>query len=132
MFSCLMMTGIIWLIQIVHYPSFAFISKQKFISFERFHQKKISILVIPLMSCEFISHFLSYTLGDFNFSLRSILPTLALLAIWFVTFFMCVPCHNKLCNCFDHGILKKLIFYNYFRTFFWSLRSCFFFLEQLY
>jgi hypothetical protein len=36
-FSCFFMTGVIWLIQIVHYPAFALIDPNKFLEFHAMH-----------------------------------------------------------------------------------------------
>ena len=54
---CLLLTGLIWTVQLVHYPSFQFIEKDSFVEFEKFHQRKISILVIPLMILEVLLSF---------------------------------------------------------------------------
>ncbi|MBC61112.1 MAG: hypothetical protein CMP11_01545 [Zetaproteobacteria bacterium] len=130
-FSCLMMTGVIWIVQLVHYPSFAYVAQDKFTDFEVFHQKRISLVVLPLMLTEFISHFCLYLMKPYPiFSLES-LSTFSLLGIWFVTFFMCVPCHSKLCQMYDKNLLRKLIYYNWLRTFFWSVRSFLFFFTQI-
>ena len=49
------MTGVIWVIQIVHYPSFHFIEKEFYTAFQKFHMNKISIIVIPIMLAELIT-----------------------------------------------------------------------------
>ena len=49
------MTGVIWVIQIVHYPSFHFIEKELYTVFQKFHMNKISIIVIPIMLAELIT-----------------------------------------------------------------------------
>lgn len=127
-FSCLMMTGVIWVIQLVHYPSFIFIDKENFIKFERFHQKKISLVVLPLMLFEIISHILLLFYRGLSYNLINFSLSTSLLAIWMVTFFVCLPCHQKLSQSFQSKIIQKLIKVNWLRTFFWSLRSILFFL----
>ena len=49
------MTGVIWVIQIVHYPSFHFIEKELYTAFQKFHMNKISIIVMPIMLAELIT-----------------------------------------------------------------------------
>ena len=44
------MTGLIWLVQIVHYPLFTFVDKSNYNSFQNAHMLRIGILVIPVMS----------------------------------------------------------------------------------
>ena len=58
---CLVMLGVIWVIQIVHYPSFRFAKLGPFRDFTSFHVKAISSIVIPLMTIELLSgSFLAY------------------------------------------------------------------------
>ena len=52
------MVGVIWVIQLVHYPSFHFIDKDIYDSFQKFHMNKISIIVIPVMILELATGFL--------------------------------------------------------------------------
>ena len=47
--SAFFLTGVIWTIQIVHYPSFHYIDKLSFVNFHQFHERRISIIVMPLM-----------------------------------------------------------------------------------
>ena len=69
---CLLLTGLIWTVQLVHYPSFQFIEKDSFVEFEKFHQRKISILVIPLMILEVLLSF--YNLFNSKLPLSLISP----------------------------------------------------------
>ena len=50
--SAFLLTGVIWTIQIVHYPSFHYIDKLSFTNFHHFHERRISIIVMPLMLIE--------------------------------------------------------------------------------
>ena len=49
------MVGVIWVIQLVHYPSFRFTDREKYVSFQIFHMRKISFIVMPVMVLEFLS-----------------------------------------------------------------------------
>ena len=53
--STFFMVGVIWVVQIVHYPSFYFIDKQKYQVFQEFHMHKISMIVVPMMVLEIFS-----------------------------------------------------------------------------
>ena len=46
------MVGVIWVIQLVHYPSFHFIELKQYTTFQRFHMSRISYVVIPAMLTE--------------------------------------------------------------------------------
>ena len=46
------MVGVIWVIQLVHYPAFHFIDKDMYASFQKFHMNSISLIVVPVMVLE--------------------------------------------------------------------------------
>ena len=47
--------GLIWTIQLVHYPSMKFIPKERFVEYHNFHSMTISILAMPLMFAELVT-----------------------------------------------------------------------------
>ena len=117
--STSVMVGVIWVIQLLHYPSFHFISEKKYIEFQHFHMQRISFIVIPVMLIELASALLlSYF---FRSSLTIILLAL-LLGIWGITFIFFTNMHQKLTNGFDPSIVDKLVKINWSRTALWSLR----------
>lgn len=46
------MLGVIWIIQVVHYPLMRFVSAPRFARFETAHRRQISLVVGPLMAVE--------------------------------------------------------------------------------
>ena len=117
--STSVMVGVIWVIQLLHYPSFHFINDQKYIEFQHFHMQRISFIVIPVMLIELASALsLAYF---FRFSLTIILLAL-LLGIWAITFIFFTNMHQKLTNGYDPSIVDKLVKINWSRTALWSLR----------
>lgn len=117
----LFLCGLIWTVQLVHYPSFRYISKDKFVHFEHFHQKSISSLVVPFMILEICLSFYNLITRIEGFIYFS--SFLALLLIWFSTFFLSVPIHSKLQEGHNSENIEKLIKTNWPRTILWTLRS---------
>ena len=121
LYCCLMMTGLIWIVQLVHYPSFRFIPPEKFRAFSHFHVTRISIIVLPLMLIELISGFwlfwqnMAFNPWGMNFAL--------ILVIWICTFFLSIPCHASLLKQHNPQKIQWLIVTNWPRTLLWSLRS---------
>ena len=103
---------LIWLIQLLHYPSFTFVDKERFIEFEVFHTQRITIIVLPLMLVELF-------LAVWNF--RPFVLGLVFL-IWASTFFLQVPYHQKLQKERSELIINRLISTNWIRTFLWTLK----------
>ena len=117
--STSVMVGVIWVIQLLHYPSFHFINDQKYIEFQHFHMQRISFIVVPVMLIELAtSLLLAYF---FESSLTIILLTLVL-GIWAITFIFFTNMHQKLTNGYDHNIVDRLVQINWSRTALWSLR----------
>jgi len=117
--STSVMVGVIWVIQLLHYPSFHFINDQKYIEFQHFHMQRISFIVVPVMLIELASALLlSYF---FRSSLTIILLAL-LLGIWGITFIFFTNIHQKLTNGYDRANVDSLVKINWSRTALWSLR----------
>ena len=123
-FSAFFATGLIWTIQLVHYPSMRFVSRDKFELFHSFHQLRISIIAMPLMAIELITTIILFMHNINNessliFKINLIIVTL----IWFSTFFIQVPLHQKLSKGKKTSLIDKLVLTNWFRTVLWTLRS---------
>lgn len=118
--STSIMVGLIWLIQVVHYPSFLFIDIEKYSKFQKFHMSRISYVVIPIMMIELLSGvylFLFYT-----FSIYLIIELFILAITWILTGLFFSRMHTELVEKFNKNIINKMINLNWFRTCFWSIR----------
>jgi Na+/H+-dicarboxylate symporter len=118
--SSLVLVGLIWTIQIVHYPLFAKVGEQNFFEYHSIHSNLISILVIPLMFFELGS---SIYLASETKSIKQILGLVFVLVVWASTFFIQVPIHNELNKKFDLELIEKLVNTNWIRTFFWTAKG---------
>ena len=118
--SAFLLTGVIWTIQIVHYPSFRYIDKLSFTNFHNFHERRISIIVMPLMLIELITSIALYihNMWSIIFALNLLIVGL----IWYSTFFVQVPIHSILSAKKDKNLIEKLVNTNWIRTFLWSIR----------
>ena len=118
--SCAFLTGLIWIVQLVHYPSFHFVDKVKFFEFNRFHQASISVIVLPAMLIELSCAIALFWL--FPSSAAHISSLVLVTIIWLSTFFLSVPCHGKLLRQRSSQTIKRLVNTNWIRTISWSLR----------
>ena len=121
-----MLTGLIWLVQVVHYPGFLLVGKEAGNAYQEHHTRSISRVVIPFMLAElvvavwlFFSPFLFQVLSYLNRAAFGLL-----LIIWLVTFLGAVPLHSSLSkNGYDSATIKNLIKFNLARTIAWTLRT---------
>jgi len=123
-FTAFFLTGLIWTIQVVHYPSFLWVNQINFKNFEAFHSFRISLIVMPVMILEIITAFLMTSLfykhsDSFLFNINFLL----ILLIWASTFLLSVPCHSVLNNGYNESAINRLIYTNWLRTFLWTVRS---------
>lgn len=117
----LYLTGLIWTIQWVHYPSFHFIGADKFRSFNEFHQAHMTHVVGPIMVIELLASL--YLLKDHNGLLFYVLPAIVAV-VWLSTFFVSVPLHTQLLDGgYSKELVDKLVLTNWPRTILWTLKS---------
>ena len=114
------MCGLIWVIQMVHYPAFNFVNEDHFTSFENFHTTRITLIVVPVMLIELVS---ACILALIDMNVVSLTNLFLLVLIWLVTFTCSVPCHTGLRKSKSTKLIKKLIATNWLRTFLWTTKS---------
>jgi len=113
---------LIWMVQLIVYPSFSFYSKHNLKEWHLIYTKNISLIVIPLMLFQ-----LGLTINDCigHFSFYNGCITILILSIWIITFLKFVPLHTKIdveeASSNHLKTLKELIQYNWLRTILWSL-----------
>ena len=117
--STSLMVGIIWVIQLLHYPTFHFIKESDYVEFQHFHMQRISFIVVPVMIIELLSGFM---LVYYIRSNLLILCLIILLVIWLITFVFFTKLHQSLLGGYDKIIVDKLVQINWSRTVLWSLR----------
>jgi hypothetical protein len=122
--SCLMMTGVIWLVQLVHYPLFAGVGAEGFVEYERLHTLRIGWLVMPLMLLELGTAIWLLQWQPVGIPPSLLWVALALLGVvWLNTMLQAVPLHGKLSQGFDLESIQQLVRINWIRTVAWTLRS---------
>ncbi len=122
--STLIMVGVIWIIQIVHYPLFALVGEESFIRYSGQHNVLITYVVLPTMLIEI------GTVGLLALARPSAIPAwlawlgfALVILIWASTFFLQVPAHNILGRGFDVNAHQVLVSTNWIRTIAWSVRG---------
>ena len=122
-FATFFMTGLIWLVQIVHYPLMADVGSDFFVNYETKHTQSITLIVLPMMLVELgTAIYLFWEPGDLS-KLWLGVSLGALLLIWLSTFLLQVPLHGRLGAQFDSAVHQQLVSTNWIRTILWTLRS---------
>ncbi len=116
------LVGLIWTIQLVHYPLFLRVPPEAFAGYETEHMRRITWLVGPLMLLEAGSTIL-VTLRYPESALVWIGAALLIL-IWVLTATVQGPLHTRLArDGFDEVRIRLLVRSNWARTIAWSIRG---------
>ena len=115
------MVGVSLITHFVTYPSFKLIKSSLFSEFHKSYTNKMLFIVAPVMILELISS-LFLVIFDVSDNNTEIGLLISLLLIWFLTFFIIVPIHNKLTVNYNKDLNQKLIKYNGLRTIFWIIK----------
>lgn len=121
MFSTFAMCGLIWFVQIVHYPMMARYDRTRFAAIEKEHCDRTGFVVVPPMLLEACTAGLLLLAGEW--SLVFLVSTALLGGIWASTFFLQVPDHRRLLMGWNEEAHRRLVEGNWIRTVGWTLRS---------
>ena len=116
-----MLTGLIWTIQIIHYPLFLKISPADFNRYEAQHCARITWIVAPLMLLELLCSSARLVLSNYNYQSSLLFSLVAV--IWLATAFVQMPLHTKLQAGWNEVLIKKLVSSNWIRTIAWTARA---------
>lgn len=119
--STLPLVGLIWTIQLVHYPLFELVGEESQVDYQKQHMNRITWVVAPLMLIELVTVGLLWVLAPFD--VWAIVGALLVAVIWVSTVIIQVPCHGRLAAGFDRTIHRRLVDSNWIRTIAWTLRG---------
>jgi hypothetical protein len=114
------MVGLIWFVQVAHYPLFALVGVGDFDRYESAHRWRTSFVVGPLMVVEGLAA-VALVIDDPDVLTVAGLALLA--GIHAVTAFVSVPCHDRLNVAFDDHAHRRLVVSNWWRTGGWTARG---------
>ncbi len=118
------MTGLIWFVQVVHYPLMQLVGREGFVEYSQKHQANTSLVVGPLMLIEVVTAAL---LLDQDAQLRVswlFWASCGLLVVaWVSTAVWQIPLHQQLLAGYDEGHVRALVSSNWIRTIAWTGRG---------
>ena len=122
--STLYMVGLIWFVQLVHYPLHGSVGVEQFVTYQQRHMQWTSFAVGPAMLIEAGTTVLLCLSPHKDFPLWAVYTGLGLLLlIWLSTAVFQVPFHNQLLSEFNASAHNNLVLSNWIRTFGWTLRG---------
>ena len=118
------MTGVIWTVQVVHYPLFLRVPAEAFPAYERAHMRRIGCIVGPAMAVELAcAGFIAAQPERVGVSVALAWTGLALVGVlWILTATVQGPLHQRLAEGKDERLIRVLVSSNWVRTVAWSAR----------
>lgn len=118
------LTGLIWTVQIAHYPSFADVGAERFRSFHASYTRRIGLVVGPSMLVELACALWLVAAPPVGVEVSLAWLGLALVVVtWTSTAFLQMPAHRVLAAGFDARAHRRLVATNWIRTIAWSVRA---------
>lgn len=118
------LVGLIWTIQVVHYPLFAAVGTDRFVAYEESHARLITYVVGPVMLIEAATTVLLVAARPAAIPAWIAWAGVVLLAvIWLSTALIQVPAHGRLADGFDVAVHSRLVSSNWIRTIAWTARG---------
>ena len=113
------LVGLIWLIQLIHYPAFRHIESSCWSQFHKAHSAALGLLAGgPMIISLLVGVWLVYTVGD----VRQYVVMGCEIFAWLVTFGLSVPEHTRLAKGKDGAAIARLIRWNWLRTLAWTVK----------
>lgn len=121
-FATLAMVGLIWFVQVVHYPLFARVGSDTYAAYQTAHMSRTSFIVGPLMLAKLATALL-ILLGAWSSRPLAIAGLILLAIAWLSTFFLQVPRHATLARAYDARAAASLVSTNWIRAIAWTARG---------
>jgi hypothetical protein len=120
--STLFMTGLIWFVQVVHYPLLASVGPEHAVAYQAEHMTRTSwVVAVPMLveaaSCALL------TFRGYAPAWQRWPGALLLAVVWIATALLLVPAHEALARGFDANVHARLVGANWIRTVAWSGRA---------
>jgi len=118
------MLGVIWVVQLVHYPLFRHVGADGYKTYQAEHMHRITWIVAPVMTIELGTALALAVMPPSGVPTWMAWSGGGLLAfIWGITGLVHVPLHSRLTDGFDAAVHRRLVRTNWLRTAAWTLRG---------
>jgi hypothetical protein len=114
------MVGLIWVIQVVHYPLWVHVADSQGRALHRRHARRIGSLVMTVGVIEMMASALMVALRPGPLTLAG---ALLLLLIWTSTIFVQMPLHRRFSQAWSSELIAPLVRGNWPRTILWTMRG---------
>jgi len=122
--SALLLVGVIWTVQLVHYPLMALVGPERFVAYEAAHAPRMaSVVMLPwmLQGATTVGLLVGRPAGVATWLILAAASTAAVPVV--VTVVASVPAHARLASGFDADVHRRLVATNWIRTLAWTAHA---------
>ncbi len=117
------LTGLIWFVQVVHYPIFRKVGPGSFVPFHNAHTAWTGqVVALPMLIELGLGAWLWLQPPPALSGWANHLAFGLVLFLWGITFLAFMPMHGALARGFDPALAERLVSVNWWRTAAWTLR----------
>lgn len=122
--STLALTGLVWFVQIVHYPLYPSVGAASFPAYQKRHIWLTNLVAGPLMLVELAAAVGLVAARPASISrVQAWLGLALVILVWLSTALLQLPRHFALTRGFDPAVHRALVATNWVRTLGWTARS---------
>ena len=122
--AVLLMTGVIWFVQLVHYPLFGSVGGDQWRSYHSEHSRRTTWVVVAPMTVDLATSIALVAAVPAGVSPALVVAgAVAAVVTWGATGLLAVPAHRRLSNGWHAGVGRRLTSTNWVRTTAWSCHS---------
>jgi hypothetical protein len=111
------MTGVIWFVQLVHYPLFDLVGRDAWPPYHAAHTRRTGWAVMPMMIAELGS---AAVLVAQDATALTVAGVVLAALTWVFTFGLAVPDHGRLEHAYDPGPARRLVTLGWLRCAAWT------------
>ncbi|MFB6344963.1 MAG: hypothetical protein ABEK50_04215 [bacterium] len=118
------MVGLIWFVQVVHYPLHGIVPEDNYEHYQKNHMvRTTSVVALPMIAEALTAGFLAYHPPGFGSGRLWIAGFLLVLVNLFSTYFLQRPAHERLNQGYSESTHQFLLRSNWIRTVAWTARG---------
>jgi len=122
--STLVLVGIIWTVQLVHYPLMALVPPDRFVAYESAHAPRMAAVVMLPWSVQGVTTAWLLVAPPVGVPFTLVLAAAVAASVpVLVTIAASVPAHTRLASGFDAGVHRRLVTTNWLRTAAWTMHG---------
>ena len=122
--STLVLVGIIWTVQVVHYPLMTLVGEDRFVAYEAAHSPRMAAVVMIPWTVQGVTTAGLIVMRPEGVPLTLVLAAAVAAAVpVIVTVAASVPAHVALGSGFDPAVHRRLVRTNWIRTIAWTVHA---------